>query len=367
MKHLFCRPSILLSFVLLFLPYTVSAQEYTLMAPFGNLLSGPQNLTNYLQGIVQVLIGLAGILAVIMVVVCGIRLMGTPSASGKSEAKECIWNAIFGVLLALGAWILLYTINPLLLSSELNLAPVVVTSATPAAPGPRVDPMPTAPGYYFRYSDATGTHNNPAGNSAATCAELLALAEKPGSGKTIVPLPDGRKCFEVLPPNTQIAADEASVRTALCGNTSCVGSTPVGINARPCRGVGDTGCTNVAGLPSSAVNFVKNLASACGCTVIISGGTEYWLHTTHAANKPIFDLRIKASGPEAAATSYIVANGTGKRSSFKNYRVFLNGFWLTNEGDHWHACQADLNYWFCRNCTTSACSTQKDPSVALLQ
>ncbi|MDO8520787.1 MAG: pilin [bacterium] len=321
---------------------------YTLMAPFGSLLSGSLDLTTYLQGAVQVIIGLAGILAVIMLVVCGIKLMGTPSASGKSEAKECIWNAIFGVLLAIGAWILLYTINPLLLSKELELAPVVVTSAPVTPTGPRVDPMPTSPGWYFRYSDATGTHNNPAGGSAAVCAELLDAAVK--AGKTIVPLPDGRKCFSVDTPSTQIAQDEAAVRTALCGNTSCVGSTPVGINARPCNYVGDRGCTNVKGLPSSAVNFVRNLAASCNCTVIVSGGTEYWLHATHAENKPIFDLRIRQGD---AATNYIIANGTGKRSSFTGYRVFLNGFWLTNEGDHWHACELGQSYWFCTNVITN--------------
>ena len=93
---------------------------YTLMAPlFGEIGPGSSpSLTTYLQGAVQVIIGLAGILAVIMVVVCGIKLMGTPSASGKSEAKECIWNAIFGVLLAIGAWIILYTINPNLLTTD---------------------------------------------------------------------------------------------------------------------------------------------------------------------------------------------------------------------------------------------------------
>ncbi|MEK7118496.1 MAG: pilin, partial [Patescibacteria group bacterium] len=115
---------------------------YTPLAPLTGLL-GPGtslNLTQYLEGVVQVTIGIAGILAVIMMVYCGLKLMGTPSASGRSEAKECIANAILGVLLAIGAWILLYTINPLLLSNELRLggvpvAPVVGTGDALIPPG----------------------------------------------------------------------------------------------------------------------------------------------------------------------------------------------------------------------------------------
>jgi len=125
--------------------------------------------------------------------------------------------------------------------------------------------------------------------------------------------------------------------------------------------VGSRGCTNVGGLPSSAIDFIKGLQSACGCNVVITGGTEYWLHKTHAAGKPIFDLRLKEGGTLTGATKYILANATGKRSSFTNYRVFLNNFWLTDEGDHWHVCELGQNYWFCKNCTDKSCKTEVAP------
>ena len=138
MKHLFALflPFLLLSAVVLWArpSVTLAAEEapanYTLMAPLTGYLTGSPDLTTYLSGAVQVTIGLAGILAVVMIVVCGLKLMGSPSASGRSEAKECIWNAVFGVLLAIGAWILLNTINPLLLTNELNLTNVAVAPAT---------------------------------------------------------------------------------------------------------------------------------------------------------------------------------------------------------------------------------------------
>jgi type IV secretory pathway VirB2 component (pilin) len=345
----------LLSFFFPSIAFAQSAPAtYTLMAPLGGVLEGSPNLTTYLQGIVQVTIGIAGILAVIMIVVCGIKLMGSPSASGKSEAKECVWNAIFGVLLALGAWILLNTINPLLLSNEVNLTEVTVAPATPPPSGPVTDPYPTQAGWYFKYSDATGIHYNPGGTSAETCAALLAPAE--AAGKTIIPV-NGQKCFQVLAPSAPVPSQgELATRNTLCGNNSCIGSTPVGINNRPCPQVGSTGCTNVVGLPSTAVNVVKALQAACNCNVVITGGTEYWLHKSHRADQPIFDLR-----KSTAVNSYLLANGTGKRSSFVNYRVYWDGFWWTDEGDHWHVCQAGLSSWYCRNCTTSACTTQVAP------
>src|SRR5574340_526552 len=89
----------------LFLP-SVAFGAYTLLEPLGPL-SGPVTLSGYLQGVFKVTIGVAGVLAVVMIVICAIQMMGSPSVSQKSASKECITNAIFGLLLALGSWIIL--------------------------------------------------------------------------------------------------------------------------------------------------------------------------------------------------------------------------------------------------------------------
>ncbi|OGZ17069.1 MAG: hypothetical protein A3H76_01840 [Candidatus Lloydbacteria bacterium RIFCSPLOWO2_02_FULL_54_12] len=346
---------------------------YTLKAPFGTLLTGPVELSTYLQGIVQIAIGVAGILAVIMIVVCGIKLMGTPSASGKSEAKECIWNAIFGVLLAIGAWILLYTINPLLLSKELNLANQVAPPA-PAAPvgtpvagtpagctgGTPAQPRPTAPGWYFQYCKAgetLGTYN-PAGTSGQTCAQLAQAAAS--TGKTLMPQANGETCFQVLPPGAAPApiaggGSEADVRTNLCENPTCLGPNArrVQVSTNPCPSVGSRGCTDVKQLGTQAQQAIIALAGSCPtpCVVIVSGGTEYWLHgsrsttppppsstAAHSYNNNVFDLR-KSSQLDAV----IKATGNTQKKSFGNYYRWRHTnaggtFWYTDEGDHWHAC-----------------------------
>ncbi len=143
-----------------------SPDEYDLLAPIGTL-TGCVNLANYLKGILETTIGIAGILAVIMIVICGIQLMASGSVSGKSAAKECITNAIFGVLLAIGSWLLLNTINPLLLKNTQTLVNAV-TLTTPASTA-TTEPNPTGPGCYFKYRD--NTTGNVKFQSADTCEQ----------------------------------------------------------------------------------------------------------------------------------------------------------------------------------------------------
>ena len=60
-----------------------------------------------------------------------------------------------GYLLAIGSWVLLNTINPLLLKNDAQ-----ITIQTPASPVTALpsgsDPMPTVPGWYYRYKNLDG-------------------------------------------------------------------------------------------------------------------------------------------------------------------------------------------------------------------
>ncbi len=110
---------------------------YKLLAPVGTLTSGGcYTLTQYLNGIFVTIIGIAGILAVVMIVICGIRLMTAASAGGKSEAKKCITNAIFGVLIAIGSWLLLNTLNPQLLKNDAQITVMASSTAPGSTYGP---------------------------------------------------------------------------------------------------------------------------------------------------------------------------------------------------------------------------------------
>ncbi len=327
-----------------------SVNQYDLLAPIGTL-SGCVDLATYLKGILETTIGIAGVLAVIMIVICGIQMMASGSAGGKSAAKECITNAVLGVLLAVGSWLLLNTINPLLLKNTQTL-PNIAVLTTPAAAGPTTAPMPTEQGWFFRYRDAAGNiKNSPKYDTSEVCTSYQ--KSEAANGSVIQAGPnqaDGSAgpvgCFEIR--QAAQPAGEISTRNSICGNDTCISgsNSNVYINRASCNPANANGvvyhCTNVDGLPSDAISVIKGLTGSCG-KIIITGGTESG-HTTHAPGLPIFDL-----SKGAACVTFIKANGTGPNPSFCKkdagggstcYQKWLyNNYWFTDEGDHWHVCK----------------------------
>ena len=98
---------------------------YTLLAPIGGFDTAPDNIGDYFNKIFLIAIGLCGALAVIMIVIGGVQYMGDESVFGKTEAKSRIMSAILGLLIALGSYALLNTINPDLLGKKgVNIAQV---------------------------------------------------------------------------------------------------------------------------------------------------------------------------------------------------------------------------------------------------
>jgi|GEM_PF-2177744 len=83
--------------------------------------AGDNALGKYLNIIIRLAIGIAGVLAVIMIVMGGIQYMTTELVHSKGQAKERITNAILGLLVALGAWLILNTINPALVSTKVDI------------------------------------------------------------------------------------------------------------------------------------------------------------------------------------------------------------------------------------------------------
>ena len=100
---------------------TNSNGTYTLLAPIGEMKTAPTNFGDYVDKIFLIAIGLCGVLAVIMLIIGGIQYMGDESIFVKTEAKKQMINAVLGLLIALGAWVLLNTINPKLLNSSVTI------------------------------------------------------------------------------------------------------------------------------------------------------------------------------------------------------------------------------------------------------
>jgi hypothetical protein len=114
-----------------------------------------------------------------------------------------------------------------------------------------------------------------------------------GGGGQISPTPTGplptgacrrSTCTVTDLPRVTGAADD-SVRRDL-------GAGGVSVNVRACSSIGQRECTNVGGMPPEVVSMLKSLKAACGCSVIVSGGTEWWSHSTHGPGILAVDLQI---------------------------------------------------------------------------
>ncbi len=96
--------------------------------PNGKDLFSP-DITAYLQNIYSFGIAIAGALAVIVIVVAGIEYMMSDAFTTKADAIGRIKAAFYGLGLALGSYVLLYTISPELVKLKFNLTPVSAPSS----------------------------------------------------------------------------------------------------------------------------------------------------------------------------------------------------------------------------------------------
>ena len=101
-------------------------------------------------------IGIAIVLAVLMIVIGGIQYMGSDAFTSKEDAKSKITMALFGLLIAFGAWLLLNTINPDLVTFKI-LEPIKDSETATRNEGKESEPgvggnviaePRTEPGYY---------------------------------------------------------------------------------------------------------------------------------------------------------------------------------------------------------------------------
>lgn len=117
-------------FILLFLiPSAVFAQQYTPLVnipiPGGN----QGNFQDYINAIYALSISIAALLAVIKIVIAGVKWMTTDIVPTKGEAKKDIQGALVGLLLIIGAVLIINVINPSITEVDLSLRTIDVPEA----------------------------------------------------------------------------------------------------------------------------------------------------------------------------------------------------------------------------------------------
>lgn len=101
----------------------LAEQGYVLLEPSVIKDQGtiPVSFVDYAKGIFVTILTLAIILAILMIVIGGLEYMFSAVPGSKTEGKETIKAALFGLLIALGAWLILFTINPKILEENTGL------------------------------------------------------------------------------------------------------------------------------------------------------------------------------------------------------------------------------------------------------
>jgi len=94
---------------------------------------GRVDFDSFINSLYALSIGIAALLAVIKIVIAGVKYMLTDIVTGKEEAKKDIKGALLGLLVVMGAVLILTVINPQLVAVNFNPTP---TNTPEYVPGP---------------------------------------------------------------------------------------------------------------------------------------------------------------------------------------------------------------------------------------
>jgi hypothetical protein len=105
---------------------TPEALAYTLAETVGSATAGTDVATSgtgsYFEQLFYFLLGAAAVLAVLKIVMGGLKyIYSSMSPPALEDAKADINAAIFGLILALASYLILYTINPNLLNLDFTV------------------------------------------------------------------------------------------------------------------------------------------------------------------------------------------------------------------------------------------------------
>ena len=252
------------------------------------------NFETYLPGLFNWAIGVAAVMAFVMITAGGIMYMTADSIGGTTKGRGMIENAIWGLMLVIASYVILYTINPAILSFKLEIPGVTIASSTPNGI------VANLPSEQFLQANA------------------LVVRQYENNGIRV---------------NNKTACPQEYT-----------------------RGVQQIGCTTLYGLPSSVLTGLTQLKS-CNCNLIVTGGSEYHgegvnQSEIHKLGNAVVDLY-----PDAKLYDYLREYGSyrnrsnghmiarpddGMRIDVKlagsraEFTYEINGSGGLSTGDHWH-------------------------------
>lgn len=103
---------------------TPAPREYVPLIPLPGVTVGQNGivtLSDYLPGAFNLAVGIALALAFVMITAGGVVYATSDSTGGKASGREYIENALIGLLLVIGSFVILQTINPRILDFTIIL------------------------------------------------------------------------------------------------------------------------------------------------------------------------------------------------------------------------------------------------------
>lgn len=281
--------------------FAQTSQTYEPLAPLPYTNPGPIPTNNllitYIPQVFKFMIVITVFLSVVYIILGGVQYVSTDSFNNKNEGREKIKDAVKGLLLAIVAYLILYTINPNLTVFDFN----------------------------FNFTQDAVTSQNLINNTAPT-----------------INTTSGTVTLNLNTTDIRYATQQDAM-TAL-GSGFTLSSTQKDPGQTYCSDPTNSQCTSLVGMHSDTIAGLNTLQQACsGCTnLVITGGTE----TGHADGTLSHESGFKAdiSNTQGSATQFntflsqtIVAQ-TGKEPATNGfYNITLNGYnyVVHPEGDHW--------------------------------
>lgn len=177
--------------LLLFAPLSAFAQNgYQLLEPLPGLSqAGGVSFAQLLSVFFTLALSLSAAFAVVMITIGGVQYMLSDVPGTKSAGRERIRNAVYGLILVFGAWVIINTINPNLLLFNLNIGnvggsarsacPYLICSTTDRKVGDNpisateAAKLPPGEGAYVQYREANGKWINYVFRDMASCQSRL--------------------------------------------------------------------------------------------------------------------------------------------------------------------------------------------------
>lgn len=253
MKNINFKKILIVAFLFSFFVFNFALAGYQLLEPIpeeGGAVKNP-TLSGYLSALFSFALAAAAFLAVLQITIAGIQMtLGGANESARKDAKERISDAVWGLVLALSAWLLLFTINPDFVEKGLQI------------PG---------------------------------------LTIQEGAGFIILQ----EDVFYDPEPGNRLSYNNVRDNFGEEGDTNFIDAKP------ECVGTQNTGCARLAGLKEATVEETVDLKEECesfiaGCRIYITSGTESGHATGGYSHSNGYKVDIK---PDTNLDNYIKNSG----------------------------------------------------------